>query len=68
MNRRLVIPVIRTPAGALVVKLLSAWDQLPDRVAVHFEDVVSVPPALSGSAPQKRIVKKGEFGGSYGIA
>jgi hypothetical protein len=24
-------------SGALIVKLLSAWDQLPDRVAVHFD-------------------------------
>jgi len=36
MNSRLVIPVIWVLAGALLVKLGSAWSQLPDRVAVHF--------------------------------
>jgi Protein of unknown function (DUF1648) len=36
MNARLAIPVIGTLAGALLVKLLTAWGQLPDRVAVHF--------------------------------
>jgi len=33
---RLVLSVIWILSGALIVKLLSAWDQLPDRVAVHF--------------------------------
>jgi hypothetical protein len=32
----LVLSVIWILSGALIVKLLSAWDQLPDRVAVHF--------------------------------
>ncbi len=36
MNARFAIPVIWTLAGALAVKLLTAWDQLPQRVAVHF--------------------------------
>jgi hypothetical protein len=36
MNARLAIPVIWTLAAALLVKLLTAWGQLPDRVAVHF--------------------------------
>ena len=36
MNARLLIPVIWMLAGALIVKLWSAWDYLPDRVAVHF--------------------------------
>jgi hypothetical protein len=36
MNSKLVIPVIWGLAGALVVKLWSAWGHLPDRVAVHF--------------------------------
>ncbi|HEY6305574.1 MAG TPA: DUF1648 domain-containing protein [Candidatus Angelobacter sp.] len=36
MNARLAIPVIWTLACALLVKLLTAWGQLPDRVAVHF--------------------------------
>jgi uncharacterized membrane protein len=36
MNARLAIPVIWTLAAALLVKLLAAWGQLPDRVAVHF--------------------------------
>lgn len=36
MSGRLVIPVIWGLAGALLVKLWSAWSQLPNRVAVHF--------------------------------
>jgi hypothetical protein len=36
MSARLVIPVIWTLAGVLVIRLWSAWGQLPDRVAVHF--------------------------------
>lgn len=36
MNVRLTIPVIWALAGALLVKLWSAWSRLPDRVAVHF--------------------------------
>jgi uncharacterized membrane protein len=36
MNAKLAIPVIWTLAAALLVKLLAAWGQLPDRVAVHF--------------------------------
>jgi uncharacterized membrane protein len=36
MNARLAIPVIWTLAAALLLKLRMAWDQLPDRVAVHF--------------------------------
>jgi uncharacterized membrane protein len=36
MNARLAIPVIWTLAAAALVKLLMAWAQLPDRVAVHF--------------------------------
>jgi hypothetical protein len=36
MNSKLAIPVIWTLAGALVIKLWTAWSQLPDRVAVHF--------------------------------
>jgi len=36
MNGRLLIPVIWGLAGALLVKLWSAWSQLPGRVAVHF--------------------------------
>lgn len=36
MNARFAIPVIWMPGGALAVKLLTAWDQLPQRVAVHF--------------------------------
>jgi hypothetical protein len=32
----LVLSVIWILSGALIVKLLSAWEQLPDRVAVHF--------------------------------
>jgi uncharacterized membrane protein len=36
MNSKLIIPAIWTLAGALVIKLWTAWSQLPDRVAVHF--------------------------------
>lgn len=36
MNSRFVIPVIWTLTGALLVKLLAAWNRLPERVAVHF--------------------------------
>jgi hypothetical protein len=36
MNVRIAIPVIWTLTGALLFKLLGAWDQLPDCVAVHF--------------------------------
>jgi uncharacterized membrane protein len=36
VNGQLLIPVIWTLAGALLVKLWSAWSQLPGRVAVHF--------------------------------
>jgi Domain of unknown function (DUF1648) len=36
MNARLAIPWIWALAAALVVRLLTAWDQLPSRVAVHF--------------------------------
>ena len=36
MNARLAIPVIWGLAGALLLKLWNAWDQLPSRVAVHF--------------------------------
>lgn len=36
MNPEFAIPVMWTLVGALAVKLLTAWDRLPDRVAVHF--------------------------------
>jgi hypothetical protein len=36
MNARLAIPVIWILVAALLAKLLAAWGQLPDRVAVHF--------------------------------
>ncbi len=36
MNAKFAIPLIWTLAGALALKLLVAWDQLPQRVAVHF--------------------------------
>jgi uncharacterized membrane protein len=36
MSTRLAIPVIWIMVAALLMKLLTAWDQLPDRVAVHF--------------------------------
>jgi hypothetical protein len=36
MNARLAIPAIWILVAALLVKLLAAWGQLPDRVAVHF--------------------------------
>jgi Protein of unknown function (DUF1648) len=36
MNARYVLPVIWVLTGALLVKLWSAWEQLPGRVAVHF--------------------------------
>ena len=36
MNTKLVIPAIWILAGTLVIKLWTAWNQLPDRVAVHF--------------------------------
>jgi uncharacterized membrane protein len=36
VNARLAIPVIWGLAGALLLKLWNAWDQLPERVAVHF--------------------------------
>lgn len=36
MNAKLAIPFIWATTAALVVRLLTAWDQLPARVAVHF--------------------------------
>jgi hypothetical protein len=36
VNAKLVIPLIWTTSAALVVKLVTAWDQMPSRVAVHF--------------------------------
>jgi len=36
VNPGLAIPVIWGLAGALLIKLWSAWSQLPERVAVHF--------------------------------
>jgi uncharacterized membrane protein len=36
MSTKLAIPVIWILVAALLMKLLAAWDQLPDRVAVHF--------------------------------
>lgn len=36
MNAKLVIPLIWTTSAALVLKLVTAWDELPSRVAVHF--------------------------------
>ena len=36
MNPRLAIPVIWGLGGALLLKLWSAWSELPDRVAIHF--------------------------------
>ena len=36
MNLKLAIVFVWTTSAALVVKLLTAWDQLPARVAVHF--------------------------------
>jgi Protein of unknown function (DUF1648) len=36
VNAKLAIPVIWALAAALFLRLLSAWDELPSRVAVHF--------------------------------
>lgn len=36
MNAKLAIALIWTTSAALVLKLVNAWDQLPERVAVHF--------------------------------
>lgn len=36
MNTKLAVPVIWGLGGALLIKLWSAWNQLPERVAVHF--------------------------------
>lgn len=36
MNAKLAIALIWTTSAALLLKLLTAWDQLPERVAVHF--------------------------------
>jgi hypothetical protein len=36
MNPRLVIPVMWALTGALLIRLLAAWNRLPETVAVHF--------------------------------
>lgn len=42
MSAKLAIPSIWALAAALFLRLLSAWDELPSRVAVHF--VISMQP------------------------
>lgn len=37
MKATLILPLIWTLTGALIVKVLAAWDRLPERVAVHFD-------------------------------
>lgn len=37
MKAQLILPLIWTLTGALVVKVLATWNQLPERVAVHFD-------------------------------
>lgn len=37
MKARMILPVIWTLTGALIVKLLISWNDLPQRIAVHFD-------------------------------
>lgn len=37
MTARVILPLIWSLSGALVVRVLASWSQLPERVAVHFD-------------------------------
>ena len=54
MNGKLLIPVIWALGGALLVKLWSAWSQLPQRVAVHFG--LSLEPNAWGSKGSMALI------------